>query len=112
VPKQSQHQTRTIAVLNIGRMDDGNKHQPKNIYEQMAFAAIDLLASIVAVRPPFSVVLTDWLSMIGSARLPFSPSRFARIAAQFIVNPLPGAIQPPTPKVVIDGFPMRQVMRQ
>jgi hypothetical protein len=66
VPKQSQHQTRTIAVLNIGRMDDGNKHQPKNIYEQMAFAAIDLLASIVAVRPPFSVVLTDWLSMMAA----------------------------------------------
>jgi len=43
VPKQSQHQTRTIAVLNIGRMDDGNKHQPKNIYEQMAFAALIFL---------------------------------------------------------------------
>jgi hypothetical protein len=74
VPKQSQHQTRTIAVLNIGRMDDGNKHQPKNIYEQMAFAAIDLLASIVAVRPPFSVVLTDWLSMMAALGCRFRPA--------------------------------------
>lgn len=59
MPKQRQHQARTIPVLNIGRMDDGNKDQPKNVYEQMAFAAVDLLACIVAVRPPFSVVLTD-----------------------------------------------------
>jgi hypothetical protein len=47
-------------------MDDGDKDQPENIYEQMAFAAIDLLARIVAVRAPLSVVLTDWLSMMAA----------------------------------------------
>jgi hypothetical protein len=66
VPKQSQHQARTIPVLNIGRMDDGNKDQPKNVYEQMALATVDPLASIVAVRAPLSVVLTDWLSMMAA----------------------------------------------
>lgn len=66
MPKQRQHQARTIAVLNIGGMNDGNEDQPENVYEQVAFAAVDLLASIVAVRPPFSVVLTDWLSMMAA----------------------------------------------
>jgi hypothetical protein len=40
-------------------MDDGDQHEPEDIYEQMALAPIDLLARIVAVRPPLSVVLTD-----------------------------------------------------
>jgi hypothetical protein len=42
-------------------MDNGDQHQPEHIYQQMAFAPIDLLARIVAVRAPLSVVLTDWL---------------------------------------------------
>ena len=66
VSKHRQNQARSVAVLDIGRMDDGNKHQPENIYQQMAFAAIDLLARIVAVRAPLSVVLTDWLSMMAA----------------------------------------------
>jgi hypothetical protein len=66
VSKHRQNQTRSVAVLDIGRVDDGDKDQPENIYEQMAFAAIDLLARIVAVRAPLSVVLTDWLSMMAA----------------------------------------------
>jgi len=55
-----------VAVLNVGRMDNGDQHQPEDIYQQMALAPIDLLARIVAVRAPLSVVLTDWLSMIAA----------------------------------------------
>jgi hypothetical protein len=40
-------------------MDDRDQHEPEDIYEQMAFTPIDLLARIVAMRAPLSVVLTD-----------------------------------------------------
>ena len=56
---QGQDKLGTVAVLNVGRMDDGDQHEPEDIYEQMAFTPIDLLARIVAMRAPLSVVLTD-----------------------------------------------------
>ena len=59
MPDQGQDQLGAVAVLNVGRMDDGDQYEPENIYEQMALAPIDLLARIVAVRAPLSVVLTD-----------------------------------------------------
>jgi hypothetical protein len=40
-------------------MDDSDQHKPEDIYEQMALTSIDLLARIVAMRAPLSVVLTD-----------------------------------------------------
>ena len=59
MPDQGQDQLSAVAVLNVGRMDDGDQYEPEDIYEQMALAPIDLLARIVAMRPPLSVVLTD-----------------------------------------------------
>ena len=56
---QGQDKLGTVAVLNAGRMDDGDQHEPEDIYDQMALASIDLLARIVAMRAPLSVVLTD-----------------------------------------------------
>jgi hypothetical protein len=64
--KQRQDQPGAVAVLYVSRMDYGNENQPKDIYEQVALATIDLLARVVAVRAPLSVVLTDWLSMIAA----------------------------------------------
>ena len=59
MPYQGQDKLGTVTVLNVGRMDDGDQHEPEDIYEQVALATIDLLARIVAVRAPFPVVLTD-----------------------------------------------------
>ena len=55
-----------IPVLNIGRMDDNRYNQPQRVYQQVAFAAVDFLAGIISMDPPFSVVLTDWLSRIAA----------------------------------------------
>jgi hypothetical protein len=63
---QGQDKLGSVAVLNVGRMDDRDQHEPEDIYEQMAFTPIDLLARIVAMRAPLSVVLTDWLSIIAA----------------------------------------------
>jgi hypothetical protein len=50
-------------------MDDGLHQEALRVDEDMAFLAFDLLASIEAVRvrePPFSALLTLWLSMIAA----------------------------------------------
>jgi hypothetical protein len=58
-----EYQLGAVAVLNVCRMNYRDQHQTHYIDEQMSFATIDLLAGVVAVSPPFSVVLTDWESM-------------------------------------------------
>jgi hypothetical protein len=40
------------------------KYQSERIDNDVPLAPIYLLAAVVAARPPFSVVFTDWLSMI------------------------------------------------
>jgi hypothetical protein len=40
-------------------VDDGSEDETGRIDEEMALASIQLLGSVIAPRPPFSVVLTD-----------------------------------------------------
>ncbi len=64
---------RPIAILDAGSRHHHRQDQPEGIDEDMALAAFDLFAGIVPPDPPFSVVLTDWLSRIpalGWRRLP------------------------------------------
>lgn len=63
-----QNELGAIAILNTGRMDFDLKHQAVRIYEKMSLTSFDMLARIIAnsvlfFRPPFSAVLTDWLSI-------------------------------------------------
>jgi hypothetical protein len=70
---QMQQDFCSVTILNIGCMNDYGNNQSKCIYEEMTFAAVYLLAGIISVEPPFSVVLTDWLSRmaaLGSASRP------------------------------------------
>ena len=53
-----------VGVLNISGVDDDAEQEARGIDTDMAFAALDLLGGIVAARPPFSVVLTLWVSMM------------------------------------------------
>jgi hypothetical protein len=62
-PEQGRHdENAAIAILNIGRMDDGMKQQAQRIYENVPLLTLDFLAGIVAGRiaagPPFSALLT------------------------------------------------------
>ena len=73
VPEDCQHLLGPIAVLHTGGRDDYGEDQSEGIDEDMPLAAFDLFVGVEAAEPPFSVVLTDWLSMtpaLGWRRLP------------------------------------------
>jgi hypothetical protein len=45
-------------------MDHHGQEQAGRVDQDVPLATADLLAAVVATRPPFSVVFTDWLSRI------------------------------------------------
>jgi hypothetical protein len=59
-------------------MDDGVHHKAKRVDEDMALLAFDLFARVIAARidkgPPFSALLTLWLSMMQAVGLASLPS--------------------------------------
>jgi hypothetical protein len=73
-----QQEATAVAVRDISGMDQRLEHKALGIDEQVPLAPGQFLASIVAVRvrrPPFSVVLTDWLSMIAALGVGSRPIR-------------------------------------
>ena len=73
-PEQSRkQQDAAVAILDIGGVNDGVEQQTQRIYENVALLAFDLLARIIAMRidtgPPFSALLTLWLSMMAAVGL-------------------------------------------
>jgi hypothetical protein len=70
-PEQGRKQQgAAVAILDIGRMNDGVEQQTQRVYENVALLAFDLLARIIAMRidagPPFSALFTLWLSMMAA----------------------------------------------
>jgi len=75
-PEQGRHdEDAAIAILNVGRMNDGVKQEAYCVDKNVPLLALDLLARIVAVRinarPPFSALFTLWLSMMAAVGLAF-----------------------------------------
>jgi len=71
---QFEHVHAAVAVLDVGRVDQDGRGQPEGVDDQMALAALDLLARVVAAGPPFSVVLTVWLSTMPAVGGPVRPA--------------------------------------
>src|SRR5690606_26724627 len=72
-PHQGQRRPGAVAVLTVCHMDHRGKQHPQSVHDDVPLAACHLLAAIIAAGPPFSVVLTLWLSMMpteGSIFLP------------------------------------------
>ena|SRR5260370_36962760 len=55
-----------IPVVDVGRMYQDFQDKALGIDQDMPFATFDFLATIIASKPPFSVVLTDWLSIMAA----------------------------------------------
>src|SRR5438045_1580943 len=67
-----------VAILEVGGMNDRVQQQPLRIYQDMALLPSDLLACVITGRvdrgPPFSALLTLWLSMIAAVGLASRPA--------------------------------------
>jgi len=62
-----QHQLGAVTILNVARMDHQAPNQTQRVHQQMPLTPLYLLAGVVAATDPlFSVVFTDWLSMIAA----------------------------------------------
>ena len=77
--EQRAHQQHTaVAVLDVGGMNDGLQQQSLGVYQDMAFLALDLLAGVKPRRvdrePPFSALLTLWLSIMAAVGLLSRPA--------------------------------------
>ncbi len=73
-PEQCREQRHAaIAILDVGGGDQAVQQQALGIDQNMALLALDQLAGIEAVRidagPPFSALLTLWLSMMQAVGL-------------------------------------------
>ena len=79
-PEQCRHdESASIAILDIGRMNNGVEQQAYCVDKNVPLLALDLLARIVPVRinarPPFSALFTLWLSMMAAVGLAFRSAR-------------------------------------
>jgi len=70
----AKHELGTVAILNVGSMDDHGQDQAQGIDDQVPLAPLDFLARVVPSRPPFSVVLTLWLSTMAAEGEAFRPA--------------------------------------
>ena len=61
-----EHQEGTVTVGDVGGMNDRAQEEALGIDQQMPLAATQFLRAIIAAGPPFSVVLTDWLSRLAA----------------------------------------------
>jgi len=72
--QRDDHELGSRAVLDAGRVDHHHEQQAQRVYRARPLASFDLLACVIATDPPFSVVLTLWLSMIAALGLSSRPS--------------------------------------
>ncbi len=74
----AQHGAGSVAVLDVGGMDGDAQQEAERIDEDMALAALDLLARVIPRRiergPPFTAPLTLWLSMMAALGLASRPA--------------------------------------
>jgi len=69
-----QYQLGSISILNVGGVDHHGQEQSHGVYYDVTLATSDLFPRIIAAGPPFSVVFTDWLSMIAALGVASRPS--------------------------------------
>ncbi len=72
------HPDTAVTILDVARMHEGVKQQTLRVYKDMALLPFDLFARIVSRRvdrrPPFSALLTLWLSMMAAVGLASRPA--------------------------------------
>ena len=55
-----------ISVLYVRRMHNHFQQHSHRIHDYMSLSSEHLLTGVIATKPPFSVVFTDWLSIVAA----------------------------------------------
>ena len=92
-------QRQPIAILDVGGVDDDHQQQAQGVDQNVALAAVDLLAGVIAFGPagfggPHALAVDD-----ASGRRGLPAGLLARRHDQLGVQDLPGSILPPAPEI-------------
>ena len=68
-----QHKPPAIPILDVSRVHHHDQNQPESVDKQVSFTPRKPLSRIVTAVPPFSAVLTLWLSKIAALGLGLRP---------------------------------------
>ena len=72
------HEQPAVAILDVGRMNHDVQREAERVDQDMSLLSFDFLPRVVArrvdPRPPFSALLTLWLSMIAAVGLASLPA--------------------------------------
>ena len=94
-----------VAILDIGGVNDGVEQQTQRIYKKVALLAFDLLARIKAMRidtgPPFSALLTLWLSMMAAVGLASAFASLTALHIKRVMNAIERAVVAPQVEIVV-----------
>ena len=98
-----------VAFRGAGGRDFDAQHQSEGVHEQVPLAALDLFGGIVTHRATVGIGL-DALTVQDRRRGP-APLALggAHMGAELGVERLPGVVERPLAKDVIDGLPRREV---
>jgi hypothetical protein len=110
--QSNQEQLGSIAVLHICGGYNHQQNQAQRIDQQVAFASSHLFPGIkAAFRTAFSRFYRLAIQNGGTG---FRRSAFflPHRGSQGAIHLLPGSVNPPNTKVMIDSFPRRQIFRQ
>src|SRR4051794_26309564 len=72
-----------VRVLDVGGVDGHAEQQARGVDRDVALPAPYFLGRVVAARPPFSVVLTLWVSTMAALGLGSLPSRSRSITTRW-----------------------------
>src|SRR5919204_1615373 len=109
-PVQQQRDGGTF--LDGCRMDDGPEHQAERVDQDVALAAIDLLATVEAAHATYARGLDALAVDDAGARLRLPPGHDPHVLAQGHVELLPGTVPAEAPKPPVDRLPRRVLVRQ
>ena len=115
-PEQSgKKQDTAVAILDIGGVNDGVEQQTQRIYKKVALLAFDPLARIIAMRidtgPPFSALLTLWLSMMAAVGAGFAFASLTALHIKRVMNAIERPVVAPQVEIVVHRAAWRQVFR-
>src|ERR1041384_3387394 len=110
MPQEAQKELGAVTILHACGRHHYSNEQPQRVYQDMALAPFDLFGTIKACGPSAIGGLDALRVDNRGAGLAVAAFQDAEVTAQGIVDPFPGTIFSPAPKVMIDDAPGRQIV--